>query len=243
MPSLSIIIPCHNEALRLDPGKFSAFLQKTADTNLFFVNDGSTDDTQSVLEKIAAANPGRVTIHRINNRSGKGEAVRQGMTDSYKKHPCTHYGYMDADLSVSLDEIHRLFLLQLQTGKKFILGSRVKKIGARITRNEWRHFYSRIIATIVGSIIRLDVYDTQCSGKIFQREVMDAVFTAPFRTKWLFDVEIICRLYNKYGPLNDNGHEEPLLEWTEQKGSKLRWYSIFRVIREVLILKKYYKGK
>ena len=56
-------------------------------------------------------------------------------------------------------------------------------------------------------------------------------------------MEIICRLYNAYGRLNDNGLEEPLLEWTERKGSKLRWYSIFRVIREVFILKKYYTGR
>lgn len=243
MPALSIIIPCHNEALRLDPGKFDGFLQHTTDTRLVFVNDGSTDNTDQVLEKIAMVNPDRITILRIDSRSGKGEAVRQGMNESYSKHSCTYYGYMDADLSVSLEEMHRLYLLLQQKQKKFILGSRVKKIGSQISRNEWRHFYSRIMATIVGSIIRLDVYDTQCSAKIFHRDCMETAFKDPFRTKWLFDVEIICRLYNRFGPLNDNGHEEPLLEWTERKGSKLRWYSIFRVTREVLVLKKYYTGK
>ena len=244
MPVRSIIIPCHNEALRLEPGKFSAFLQQTAGIQLLFVNDGSTDETQQVLEQIREASPDRVAIVQLKKRSGKGEAVRRGMIESPVLFPSVSVtGYMDADLSVSLEEMLRLFELFSTTSKRFILGSRVKKIGASISRNEWRHFYSRIIATIVGAIIRLDVYDTQCSAKLFRRDSIETLFSHPFRTKWLFDVEIICRLYKAYGPLNDNGLEEPLLEWTERKGSKLRWYSLFRVIREVFILKKYYTGK
>ena len=244
MPVRSIIIPCHNEALRLEPGKFSAFLQQRTGIHLLFVNDGSTDNTQAILEQIRHENREQVTLLSLTSRSGKGEAVRRGMMESLTLFPSASVsGYMDADLSVSLEEIDRLFELFHTANKRFILGSRVKKIGARITRNEWRHFYSRIIATIVGSIIRLDVYDTQCSAKLFRQDTIETAFSNPFRTKWLFDVEIICRLYNAYGPLNDNGLEEPLLEWTERKGSKLRWYSIFRVIREVFILKKYYTGR
>lgn len=244
MPVRSIIIPCHNEALRLEPGEFYGFLEQTAGTHLLFVNDGSTDQTGEILEQIRHQNPDRVAVLTLPSRSGKGEAVRRGMMESLTLFPSISVsGYMDADLSVSLSEINRLFTLFDTTQKRFILGSRVKKIGARITRNEWRHFYSRIIATIVGSIIRLDVYDTQCSAKLFRQDTIETAFSKPFRTKWLFDVEIICRLYNAYGPLNDNGLEEPLLEWTERKGSKLRWYSIFRVIREVFILKKYYTGQ
>lgn len=244
MPVRSIIIPCHNEALRLEPGAFASFLQQSAGTHLLFVNDGSTDDTQQVLEQIRNNNPDQITILSLISRSGKGEAVRRGMMESLSLFPAvTVSGYMDADLSVSLDEMTRLFGCFSHAEKRFILGSRVKKIGAQISRNEWRHFYSRIIATIVGSIIRLDVYDTQCSAKLFRQDSIETVFNKPFRTKWLFDVEIICRLHKAYGPLNDNGLEEPLLEWTERKGSKLRWYSIFRVIREVFILKKYYTGK
>lgn len=244
MPVHSIVIPCHNEALRLEPGKFSAFLRQSAATHLVLVNDGSTDQTQEVLERIRQMHPDQVTIVSIPERSGKGEAVRRGMMESFHLFPDLMVAaYMDADLSVSFEEMTRLFDKFNTSQKKYVLGSRIKKIGALITRNEWRHFYSRIIATIVGWIIRLDVYDTQCSAKLFRRDIIEAVFSKPFRTNWLFDVEIICRLHQHYGDLNTNGLEEPLLEWTERKGSKLRWYSIFRVIREVFILKKYYTGK
>lgn len=244
MPARSIIIPCHNEALRLEPAAFSAFLAASPDTHLVFVNDGSTDNTRQVLEALQLGNPEQVTIISLPVQSGKGEAVRRGMMESSSLFPgASATGYMDADLSVSFEEMNRLFDKFNKENKRFLLGSRVKKIGSVITRNEWRHFYSRIIATIVGSIIRLDVYDTQCSAKLFRQDIITSVFNSPFRTRWLFDVEIICRLHRLFGPLNDNGVEEPLLAWTEQKGSKLRWYSIFRVIREVFILKKYYTGK
>lgn len=244
MPVRSIVIPCHNEALRLEPGKFSAFLSHAATTHLLLIDDGSTDQTRQVLEQIRQMHPDQVTVLSLPSRSGKGEAVRRGMMESFTLFPdIAVTGYMDADLSVSFEEMTRLFEKFNTVQKKYLLGSRIKKIGAVITRNEWRHFYSRIIATIVGSIIRLDVYDTQCSAKLFRRDIIEAVFSKPFRTNWLFDVEIICRLHSNYGDLNENGLEEPLLEWTERKGSKLRWYSIFRVIREVFILKKYYTGK
>ncbi len=244
MPVRSIVIPCHNEALRLEPGKFSAFLRQAAGTHLLLINDGSTDQTLQVLEQIRQMHPDQVTILSLPKRSGKGEAVRRGMMESITLFPeVVVSGYMDADLSVSFEEMTRLFDKFNTVQKKYLLGSRIKKIGAVITRNEWRHFYSRIMATIVGSIIRLDVYDTQCSAKLFRRDIIEPVFSVPFRTKWLFDVEVICRLHRNYGDLNNNGLEEPLLEWTERKGSKLRWYSIFRVIREVFILKKYYTGK
>ncbi|MBK8952147.1 MAG: hypothetical protein IPM85_07520 [Chitinophagaceae bacterium] len=98
-------------------------------------------------------------------------------------------------------------------------------------------FYSRIIATIVDSIIRLGVYDTQCSAKIFIPEVIQPIFEKKFHTKWLFDVELICRIHNLYGELNTNGTEEPVLSWTEMKGSKLRWFNFFSIIK-ALVLKK-----
>jgi hypothetical protein len=89
-------------------------------------------------------------------------------------------------------------------------------------------------------LIRLDVYDTQCSAKLFTADTASAVFEKPFKTRWLFDVEIICRLHQLYGSLNQNGKEEPLLQWTEQKGSKIRWYHFFSILKEILVLKKLY---
>lgn len=243
MPTLSIIIPCYNEEKRLPDQSIISFLNKNEDARIIFVNDGSKDNTLTVLNKIKELFPVRIIIITHDNKKGKAEAVRTGFLESAKKIEFTHHGFLDADLSISPEELYRLFELLSRSEKKFILGSRIKKIGARIIRNEWRHFYSRIIATIVGSIIKLDVYDTQCSAKVFRSELIPTIFNDPFKTKWLFDVEVICRINNNYGDLNKYGNEEPVLEWIEKKGSKLRWYNFFQIVKEVFILRKNYRNK
>ncbi len=187
--------------------------------------------------------PSQVKVIKLTERSGKAEAVRTGLMESIKDGYYSHHGFIDADLAVTLDELYRLFHIISASGNKFIFGSRIKKIGSNIHRNEWRHFYSRVIATIVGAIIRLDVYDTQCSAKIFQSELIQPIFAHKFRTRWLFDVELICRIHQQYGALNKNGTEEALLNWTEMKGSKLRWFHFFSIVIEVFKLKKYYQSK
>lgn len=243
MSTLSIIIPCYNEEKRLLADVLSEFLEEKKDTRIIFVNDGSKDNTKHILKSICDEYPGRSIVISHDEKKGKAEAVRSGFLESIKDHQYHYHGFLDADLSILPGELYRLFQIVSASDKKFILGSRIKKIGAKIIRNEWRHFYSRIIATIVGSIIKLDVYDTQCSAKIFHTETASDIFSEKFRTKWLFDVEVICRIYNKYGDLNKTGSEEPVLEWTEKKGSKLRWYNFFQIVREVFVLKRHYQKR
>jgi dolichyl-phosphate beta-glucosyltransferase len=242
MPALSIIIPCYNEEKRLPVKIIISFLRAKQNTRVILVNDGSTDKTAMLLHQIEEQHPNRVIILSHDKKRGKAEAVRTGMIESGKDRSYSYHGFLDADLSISPDELYRLYELVTSTQKKFILGSRIKKIGSSIIRNEWRHFYSRVIATIVGSIIKLDVYDTQCSAKIFDSALIP-VFTEKFYTKWLFDVEIICRINNQYGGLNAIGSEEPVLEWIEKKGSKLRWFTFFQIVREVFVLRKHYRKK
>ncbi len=239
MQTLSIIIPCYNEAGRLPVATLSGFLDRHEEIKLVFVNDGSTDQTNDLIGALQTDYPERVHVLQHNGRKGKAEAVRTGILHAIAKENGI-VGFMDADMAVTPDEFYRLSQLFRDSDFRFFFGSRIKKVGANIQRNEWRHFYSRIIATIVGSMIRLDVYDTQCSAKLFTRDTAKPVFENPFRTRWLFDVEVICRLHQLYGPLNENGKEEPLLQWKEQKGSKIRWYHFFRILREIFVLKKLY---
>lgn len=243
MPALSIIIPCHNEEKRLSVEKVLGFLQQKQNVQIIFVDDGSTDNTHEKLLKIKEKAPSQIQIISLNIRKGKAEAVRNGLLESQKNTKFTHHGFIDADLAVSLDELFRLYQIISFSERQFIFGSRIKKVGSSIIRNEWRHFYSRIIATIIGFIIKLDVYDTQCSAKIFTTGIINSFCKTKFRTSWLFDIEIICRIYEKFGHLNSIGSEEPLLNWTEIKGSKLRWYNFLKIINEILIIRKYYRIK
>lgn len=241
MQKTAIIIPCFNEQARLNLESIVQFLSARKNFLALLVNDGSSDQTAQVLEEIKKQLPEQVRIISHQKRKGKAEAVRSGLIESLKDPEVSIHGYLDADLAVSLEEFERLSELMRNSGKSFILGSRIKKVGSRISRNEFRHFYSRFIATLVGYATRLDVYDTQCSAKMFRTELVPVITAEPFRTKWLFDVELIDRIRKQVGELNDHGHEEPLLAWDEKKGSKLKWYNLFRILRELSILRKYHR--
>jgi glycosyltransferase involved in cell wall biosynthesis len=243
MPMLSIIIPCYNEEKRLISEKLINFLQTKLNVLIFFVNDGSTDNTVEVIESIIKQFPDRVFLLNKKKREGKGEAVREGLMESIKNAQIEFHGFIDADLSVSLEEFFRLYQIISGSEKIFITGSRIKKLGATIVRNEWRHFYSRIITTFIGFSTKLEVYDTQCSAKIFHKQLIPGIFNEKFKTKWLFDVEVFCRIRRQNGTLEKLALEEPLLEWTEMKDSKISGFNFFQILREIFIIHKHYRNR
>ncbi|QAY74575.1 glycosyltransferase [Agromyces protaetiae] len=71
LPDVSIVIPSYNSAPWL-PTTFEALARAVRASGLavqvVFVDDGSTDDTESVVERIAAAFPGTVELHRQTNQ-------------------------------------------------------------------------------------------------------------------------------------------------------------------------------
>jgi glycosyltransferase involved in cell wall biosynthesis len=60
MLSTAIIVPCYNEEKRIKAPEFISFAQQQPDIKFYFVNDGSTDDTQKVLLQIKEASPSEI---------------------------------------------------------------------------------------------------------------------------------------------------------------------------------------
>ena len=56
LPEIGIVIPCYIEEYRIDIEKYNSFLNSNNYTTLLFVNDGSNDGTEYVLDKIIAKN-------------------------------------------------------------------------------------------------------------------------------------------------------------------------------------------
>ena len=84
-PELALVVPCYNEAARLDPDAFLRFTTTHPGVRLVLVDDGSVDGTLEVLERIRAAAPGAVTTRRLEGNRGKAEAVRTGIVAHCRK--------------------------------------------------------------------------------------------------------------------------------------------------------------
>lgn len=229
-PELALVVPCYNEAARLDPEAFLHFVTTHPGARLVMVDDGSLDGTGEILERMQAKAPASVTTVRHSPRRGKAEAVRAGILAGLAEHPAL-VGFFDADLSTPLRAVDDfLAVLRDRADVEFVLGSRVMVMGRDIRRKAARHYLGRVFATAVSHALDLPVYDTQCGAKMLRVNAATAtLFAAPFRSPWIFDVELIARyLRLPVAPgepaRRDRLYELVLRAWHDRPGSKLRWH-------------------
>lgn len=224
MQKVCVVIPCYNEALRLD----TAYLSNWISGNSYIVlavNDGSSDATLELLKQLEATHPEQFRILDLNENVGKAEAVRQGMLYVEAHIPCDYAGFWDADFSTPLEELAWFNYLSGGTLQHdLIMGSRISRLGAAIDRRLIRHYIGRVFATAVSFMMQIPLYDTQCGAKMLRSGLIGIAFGERFSSKWLFDIEIIYRLRNHFSD-DRNGRmilEVPLRKWTEIGGSKLK---------------------
>lgn len=237
-----IVVPCYNEAQRLDRAAFEEFLKHTSDVGLCFVDDGSTDDTFNVLTDLARAYDA-VTVHRLARNAGKAEAVRQGILRELERAP-EFVGYWDADLATPLATIQE-FVAACASDEclRMIMGARVALLGHTIDRKATRHYIGRIIATAAAGTLGLPVYDTQCGAKLLRAAGSRPLFERPFGARWMFDVELIARIVAQEGSRARAGtylREIPLKEWREVHGSKVRMWDGVLALRELYRIHRQY---
>jgi dolichyl-phosphate beta-glucosyltransferase len=220
-----VVVPCFNEARRLQGEKFLEFSRKFADIHLLMVDDGSTDDTLVQLNKLSASSAGRIRVQRLPKNQGKGEAVRQGVLTAVGG-GAKNIGYWDADLATPLDYIPRFRrILQDRPEVQLVLGARIPLLGHRIHRSPWRGRLGRLFATAASCALRLRLFDTQCGAKLFRMTPETAsIFADPFLARWIFDVELMARLLqaNRGRRPEELLFECPLEQWEDVAGSRLK---------------------
>lgn len=219
------VVPCFEEAARIDAPAFLGLVDEGAPASLVFVDDGSRDKTLAILHGIALSRPTQIDVIALPENQGKAEAVRQGLLRALSR-GADIVGYIDADLATPPHELHRLAALARGGDYDILMGSRVQLLGRSIERRYARHYLGRVFATCASLSLGLPVYDTQCGAKLFQRtEALASALDRPFTSRWVFDVELLARLIRPRPGVAaiavERIREEPLLSWTDVPGSKL----------------------
>jgi len=248
-----IVVPCYNEAARLEQDRFAQFAEQCGEVGFVLVNDGSTDDTLDCLQSLSERSPKQFFVLDLENNRGKAEAVRQGMLAAFQQ-PARFVGYWDADLATPLDEIPIFRDVLASTPQcEVVLGARVALLGRSIQRSRLRHYAGRVIATLAAESLELTVYDTQCGAKLFRSSpATRAIFAEPFLSNWMFDVEILARLIrDRRGtglpPAEEVVIEQPLRRWRDVAGSRVKPSDFLRAMFEIYRIRRTYlrdpKGK
>jgi dolichyl-phosphate beta-glucosyltransferase len=241
----TIVVPCYNEAARLDLAAFLAYSVCHGD-DFLFVDDGSTDGTGLLLDEFCALHAESLRVLHLAKNRGKAEAVRLGMLRALAS-GSDYVGYWDADLATPLSAIGQFrTYLDEHPQVEALLGARVRLLGRTIDRRPLRHCLGRLFATAAAWVLDLPVYDTQCGAKLFRpTERIKNAFAEPFATNWIFDVELLARLLASLPPdaalaANDLIHELPLDEWRDVAGSKVKATDFLRAAGQLVQIYRRY---
>lgn len=246
MHHTTLVVPCYNEEERLRVGAFRMFAAAHPSIRFVMVNDGSRDRTAEILANLAAARPRQFAVLSLAVNSGKVEAVRQGMVHALES-GAEAVGFIDADLAVPLDEVSRMIdVLDRRPDVSVVVGSRLSLAGHAIQRRWIRRLLGRCFAAVAARLIGLPLRDTQCGLKLFRSDgTTRQLFAKPFRSRWIFDVEILARLIVAQGreAAIAQVYEMPVEEWSEVAGSKLKSGDFVKAVGELLgIYANYIRG-
>ena len=163
-PTVSVVIPCRNEAGHIEP-LVQRLPDLGAESEFLFVEGGSKDDTEAEIRKAIAAHPERRMRLLKQTGKGKGDAVRLGFAEA----KCDVLAILDSDMGVAPEDLDR-FVDALGRGKgEFLNGSRlVYPMEGRAMRF-LNLLANKAFAILFSWVLAQQVRDTLCGTKVLFR--------------------------------------------------------------------------
>jgi len=240
MVKLSIVLPVYREAFRLaySLNSVADFVNSMEGSEAIFVNDGSPDESASVIQSYIKDNPElpfKLVSYILNQ--GKGFAVKEGVIEAAGDLILMS----DTDLSTPLADYKKL-IKGIEAGADIVCGSRAVS-GSEIGKDP--PLLRRILSRVFNILVRVSgvhgIRDTQCGFKLFKAEAAKMIFDKMCIRGFAFDVELIARARASGFKVD----EEPV-HWNYSGHSTVRVFSngsrmLFDVF--MLALKRVFRGK
>ena len=173
--NLSIIIPVYNEDQYIEK-LFQDLLKFFNNTKIevIFINDGSYDNSSKVLENLKNNYKFLFSLSIINlqNNTGKGNAVREGMKLSTGEYILLQ----DADLELDMNDSKELYeIISNDKNIKCIFGSRY--LSGKLKKHNYfvNQLYGKINTIIFNIFFGQSLTDIHCGLKIIHREVYEKI--------------------------------------------------------------------
>ncbi|MFH1018364.1 MAG: glycosyltransferase family 2 protein [Pseudomonadota bacterium] len=180
MPKLSIVVPAYNEASHIDVVVHSllaardkiARASRLDSVEIIVVNDGSTDGTGAILDRISREQDGtfRVVTHEEN--SGYGAALKSGFRASSGE----YLSFMDADGTISPESFISMYdALKIQNAD-MVVGTRFGRTSEMpFLRRLGNRFFALLLRFLSGQPVR----DTASGVRLFRREIVPLLLPLP----------------------------------------------------------------
>lgn len=164
-PDLSVVIPVYNEEHNIAPlieRLVLVLASMTDDWEIIFVNDGSSDGTQTVLETFARIEP-RIRVIQFRRNYGQTAALAAGIARACKSLVAT----LDGDLQNDPADLPRMVAELLQGDFDVVHGWRQNRQDHALLRK----FPSRVANWLIARVTGLSVHDLGCALRVMRREI------------------------------------------------------------------------
>ncbi len=186
-----VIIPAYNAARMI--AKTCQKISKKIVDEIIVVNDGSTDDTQKVLEKIGVL----YLVHKKNK--GYGASQKSGYRCALKRGGDIII-MLHADGQHDPKYIPALISYLKKSSSDLILGSRIKSTSDALKNGMpfYKVFFNRLLSKLQNIILGLSISEYHTGYRVFRRKVLETINFEKFSDDFIFDQEIIlsARLHN-----------------------------------------------
>ncbi len=169
MPTVSIVIPCYNEAHTLEALVDAVRAAPVDRKQIILVNDASTDGTAELIEGRLRSRVD-VVIHHARNQ-GKGAALRDGIAAATGDIVIIQ----DADLEYDPMEYPRLLEPILSGKADVVYGSRFLGVGPHRVLFFWHYVGNRFLTLLSNMFTNLNLSDLETCYKVFRREVIQQI--------------------------------------------------------------------
>ena len=166
---ISLVIPLLDEADSLP--ELTAWIEKVMKENSYsyeviFVDDGSTDGSWEVIERLRAANP-HVKGIKFQRNYGKSAALNEGFRAAQGDVVIT----MDADMQDSPDEIPELRRMIREQDYDLVSGWKKKRYDNTLMKNIPSKFFNAVTRSTSG----IKLHDFNCGLKAYRNKVVKSI--------------------------------------------------------------------